>query len=235
MGVSRPRSLQGRLWVIAILLGLLALIAQPAPGGAPYKGGTDAGASGHVSFTRTEFAATDVASRTHSPHGEAVVAVEVVVPVVPAKYDGSAIPSRHSSASATASAAMSLQFSETTGSSMPPVPLASETDATEATGGALDRVVIGKMADITADGALGPGERTLLDQLPDQGSAEANWAQNERVLLQEMQSGNPMRDASVDANGALRDNTGFLAMERGVLQREGWTYDPSTTLWSPGG
>jgi hypothetical protein len=144
MGVSRPRSLQGRLWVIAILLGLLALIAQPAPGGAPYKGGTDAGASGHVSFTRTEFAATDVASRTHSPHGEAVVAVEVVVPVVPAKYDGSAIPSRHSSASATASAAMSLQFSETTGSSMPPVPLASETDATDAAAGATRPFVIGE-------------------------------------------------------------------------------------------
>ncbi len=44
-----------------------------------------------------------------------------------------------------------------------------------------DRVVIGKMADITADGAIGSGERTLLNQLPDLGSVEANWAQNERV------------------------------------------------------
>jgi len=62
------------------------------------------------------------------------------------------------------------------------------------------------MADITADGAIGPGERTMLSQLPDQGSVAGNWAQNERVLLQEMKTGNPIRDATVDALGHPANN-----------------------------
>jgi len=102
--------------------------------------------------------------------------------------------------------------------------------------GAVDRVVIGKMADITADGAIGPGERTLLDQLPDQGNEAANWAQNERVVLQELKTGNPIRDASVDPEtGELANNTGFLARERALLIQKGWSYSPATHLWSPGG
>jgi hypothetical protein len=101
--------------------------------------------------------------------------------------------------------------------------------------GAIDRVVIGKVADL-GDEPLAPGERTLFDQLPPQGNEAANWAQNERVLLQEMKSGNPIRDATVEPiTGELANNTGFLAMERGVLEREGWNYDPLTHLWSPGG
>lgn len=51
--------------------------------------------------------------------------------------------------------------------------------------GGVNRVVIGKVADLTAEDALGPGERTLLDQLPDLGSPAANWAQNSGVLRQE--------------------------------------------------
>lgn len=98
-----------------------------------------------------------------------------------------------------------------------------------------DRVVIGKMADITADGALGAGERTLLDQLPRLATAEAQWAQNERVLLQEMKSGVPIRDATIDGMGNLANNTGYLYWERATLIREGWTYDAGTHLWSPGG
>jgi hypothetical protein len=98
----------------------------------------------------------------------------------------------------------------------------------------VDRVVIGKMADITADGAIGSGERTILIQLPDLGSVEANWAQNERVLLQEMKTGNPIRDASIDALGNPANNTGFLHYERAVLLREGWSFNPANHLWSPG-
>lgn len=105
----------------------------------------------------------------------------------------------------------------------------------EAAGGVADRVVIGKMADITADGALGPGERTLLDQLPKLSTEEAQWAQNERILLQEMKSGNPIRDATVDEFGNPTNNTGYLERERVTFRREGWTYDPGTHLWSPGG
>ncbi len=78
-------------------------------------------------------------------------------------------------------------------------------------------------------------ERTLLGQLPDFGSEDANWAQNERILLQEMQTGNPIRDGSVDPHtGALINNTGFLARQRSLLQSGGWSYDPTTHLWSPG-
>jgi len=106
-------------------------------------------------------------------------------------------------------------------------------DAIQAARAARGTVVIGKMLDITAEGALEPGERTLLDQLPDLGNEADNWAQNERVLLKEMSSGRPLRDASVNAEtGALERNTGFLARERAVLTREGWNYDPSTDMGS---
>ena len=100
-----------------------------------------------------------------------------------------------------------------------------------------DRVVIGKLDDITAPGALAPGERTLLPQLSeDLGSRHANWAQNERVLLQEMETGNPIRDGSVNPlTGAFEGDAGFLYRERTVLSLNGWQYDPATHLWSPGG
>jgi RHS repeat-associated protein len=101
--------------------------------------------------------------------------------------------------------------------------------------GVTDRVVIGKMADITAEGALGPGERTLLDQLPRLSTEGEQWAQNERVLLQEMKSGNPIRDLTVDEFGNPVNNTGYLFWERATLLREGWTYGPGTQLWSPEG
>ncbi len=99
----------------------------------------------------------------------------------------------------------------------------------------VDRVVIGKVADLEAPGAISSGERTLLSRLPDQGSPRLNWKQNPGVLRSEMRSRQPIRDASVDSAGKLRDNTGFLRAERYLLQDRGWTYDPKTTLWSPGG
>ena len=60
---------------------------------------------------------------------------------------------------------------------------------------------------------LRPGERTLLDRLtPDLGSPQANWARNAGVLREEMGSGAPIRDATVDpVSGELINNTGFLA------------------------
>lgn len=96
------------------------------------------------------------------------------------------------------------------------------------------RLVIGKLADLTAPGAIGPNEYTLFDQLPDLGSEEANWAQNEKALLQEMDSGAPIRDASVSPEtGQLTNNTAFLAKERALLESQGWIYSPATHLWSP--
>ena len=96
--------------------------------------------------------------------------------------------------------------------------------------------MIGKTGDLEAPGAIGSGERTLLDRLPDQGSPAANWAQNDGVLRQEMGRGMPIRDASVNpVTGALETNTGFLRAERYLLDSRGWTYDPKTTMWYPPG
>lgn len=98
------------------------------------------------------------------------------------------------------------------------------------------RTVIGKVEDLEAPGAIGSGERTLLDRLPDQGSPAANWAQNDGVPRQEMGRGMPIRDASVNpVTGALESNTGFLRAERYLLDSRGWTYDPKTTMWFPPG
>jgi hypothetical protein len=96
-------------------------------------------------------------------------------------------------------------------------------------------LVIGKMATLSAKGALTEGEHTLLPKLAgDLGSPKANWARNAGVLRSEMARGAPIRDASVDATtGALKDNTGFLRAERNLLQDRGWTYDAQTTFWSP--
>jgi len=58
------------------------------------------------------------------------------------------------------------------------------------------------MDDLTAPGALKPGEYTLLDRLPDLGSPKANYYQNMSVLRQEMRNGAPIRDLS-DADTAL--------------------------------
>ena len=97
---------------------------------------------------------------------------------------------------------------------------------------AADRTVIGKLKDIKAD-KLQPGEKTLLDSLPDQGNANANWKQNSSVLRQGSRKGQPIRDASVDSAGNLRDNTGFLRAERNLLGNQGRTYDPHTQSWIP--
>ena len=77
--------------------------------------------------------------------------------------------------------------------------------------------------------------RDLLDRLPDQGNPKANWKQNSGVLRQEVRKGQPIRDASVDSAGNLRDNTGFLRAERNLLENQGWKYDPSTQTWNPPG
>jgi RHS repeat-associated protein len=93
-------------------------------------------------------------------------------------------------------------------------------------------LVIGKINDLRNVAA---GERTLLDRLPNLGSPKLNWQQNAGLLRQEMSRGLPIRDASVDATGALINNTGFLKAERNLLQSNGWSYDSATRMWYPPG
>jgi hypothetical protein len=94
-----------------------------------------------------------------------------------------------------------------------------------------NRTVIGKVKDLDN---LAPGENTLLKHLPDQGTPRANWRQNSSVLRQEIRKGNPIRDASLNPDGTLKNYPGsFLEAERNLLRNQGWTFDPSTGLWSP--
>jgi hypothetical protein len=83
--------------------------------------------------------------------------------------------------------------------------------------------VIGRVKDLQK---LGPGEKSLLDRLPDLGSPKANWKQNSGVLRQEMNRGLPIRDASVGDTGGQ-----FLNAERNLLRDRGWTFDG--TYWNP--
>lgn len=85
--------------------------------------------------------------------------------------------------------------------------------------------VIGRVKDLKA---LGPGEKSLLDRLPNIGSPKANWQQNSGVLREEMRLGKPIRDASPG------DTAGqFLNAERGLLRDRGWIFDPKTNFWNP--
>ena len=98
-----------------------------------------------------------------------------------------------------------------------------------------DILVIGKMADLEADGAILPGEKTLLPDLTtDLGSKDANWARNEAKLQDAMKEGQPIRDASVDpATGEPKagSESGFLGMERDTLRNNGWWLDGD--MWNP--
>ena len=84
--------------------------------------------------------------------------------------------------------------------------------------------VIGRVKDLKK---LGPGEKSLLHRLtPDLGSPKANWKRNSGVLRQEMNRGQPIRDASIG------DNTGpFLNAERNLLQDRGWKLEGG--YWNP--
>jgi hypothetical protein len=85
--------------------------------------------------------------------------------------------------------------------------------------------VIGRVKDLQK---LEPGEKSLLDRLPDLGNPKANWKQNSGVLREEMKLGRPIRDASPGDTGGQ-----FLNAERNLLRDRGWTFDPKTNLWMP--
>ena len=85
--------------------------------------------------------------------------------------------------------------------------------------------VIGRVKDLKN---LKPGERSLLDRLPDKGNPKENWKQNSGVLRQEMGRRKPIRDASPgDTSGQ------FLNAERNLLKDRGWSFDYKTNYWNP--
>ena len=97
-----------------------------------------------------------------------------------------------------------------------------------------ETAVIGKVADL--EKGVGANEYTLLDQLPDMGSPKLNWKQNSGVLRKVMSRGQPIRDASVGADGQLIQYPGsFLNSERYLLQDRGWSFDPKSGYWMPPG
>jgi hypothetical protein len=100
------------------------------------------------------------------------------------------------------------------------------TEAMAASGAAAENVtVIGCVKDLQK---LGPGEKSLLDRLPNLGNPKGNWKQNSGVLREEMKHGRPIRDASPGDTGGQ-----FLNAERNLLRDRGWTFDPNTNLWMP--
>ncbi len=85
--------------------------------------------------------------------------------------------------------------------------------------------VIGRVKDLQN---LKKGEQSLLNRLPNKGSAKANWKQNAGVIREEISKGKPIRDASPgDKRGQ------FLNAERNLLESRGWIFDKSSSFWNP--
>ncbi len=99
--------------------------------------------------------------------------------------------------------------------------------------------VIGRMDDLTAPGAIKPGEYTLLDRLPNLGNPRANYYQNMSVLREEMRKGVPIRDLSkpdtalaptkLNPERTIRQT--FTGAERNQLTNKGSTFDGE--YWNP--
>jgi RHS repeat-associated protein len=90
-------------------------------------------------------------------------------------------------------------------------------------------LVIGKLKDVSKADGWRTGDHT--PNLPERGSTKANWQQNSSELRAAENNGKPIRDVSTDANGNLRDNSGFLKAERNLLENRGRIYDPKTNSW----
>lgn len=102
--------------------------------------------------------------------------------------------------------------------------------------GVPSNTVIGRLDDIKPE-KLRPGEKNLLDRLPNQGDYKLNWKQNSSVLRDEIRKGKPIRDASAHLSDDHVLNSGkkvrntFLGMERNTLRNKGWTFDGE--FWNP--
>ncbi|MFH1870118.1 MAG: IPTL-CTERM sorting domain-containing protein [Pseudomonadota bacterium] len=88
----------------------------------------------------------------------------------------------------------------------------------------------------TTTKAGGWKEGDFMLNLPDKGSAQANWAQNAGRLREQMRQGNPIYDSYRDVvTGKQIPTEGFLRAERNLLESRGWQYNPSTGAYHPPG
>lgn len=87
-------------------------------------------------------------------------------------------------------------------------------------------LVIGRGGDLGKPGAIKPGEYKL--QWPETPSAKSEWKTNSGLLRQEMQKGNPIRDASPGNTAGMHLNA-----ERNLLRDRGWRFDEKTSYWMP--
>ncbi len=93
-----------------------------------------------------------------------------------------------------------------------------------------------KWKDATSTTATGWKEGDYFLNLPNQGSAQANWIQNSSRLRAEMGKGNPIFDSFRDAaTGEQISTRGFLNAERNLLENRGWNYNPQTGAYHPPG
>jgi hypothetical protein len=93
-----------------------------------------------------------------------------------------------------------------------------------------------KWKDATSTTATGWKEGDYFLNLPNQGSAQANWIQNSSRLRAEMGNGNPIFDSFRDAaTGQQIPTRGFLNAERNLLENHGWNYNPQTGAYHPPG
>jgi RHS repeat-associated protein len=107
--------------------------------------------------------------------------------------------------------------------------------------GGLNLFRAGPDGNATRGAATGWKEGDRMLYLPNQGSAQANWAQNSGRLRQEMGQGNPIFDSYRDAASGLQIPAGttpssggrFLNAERKLLESRGWQYTPSTGAYHP--
>lgn len=107
--------------------------------------------------------------------------------------------------------------------------------------GGLNLFRAGPDGNATRGAATGWKEGDRMLYLPNQGSAQANWAQNSGRLRQEMGQGKPIFDSYRDSASGLQIPAGttpssggrFLNAERKLLESRGWQYTPSSGAYHP--
>ena len=102
--------------------------------------------------------------------------------------------------------------------------------ARASTQGGLNLFKFGKPTTTTTSGWR-TGDRML--HLPNKGSPKLNWKQNSGFLRQEMGRGKPIFDSFRYSNGQQIPTTGFLRLERNLLESRGWRFNSATGAYQP--